>query len=218
MTLQNRVTPWGDILATPERGAWMGNRGGCFHDERQKLTPRRWISRQWITCRLEFKGWHREVMKPRQYTELFFLDEATALAAGHRPCFECRRQDALRFRDAWAEGNLQLGLGPAPRVAGMDAVLHADRLHGRTKRTFEARFADLPPGVMVAGDDGGAGLLGMESMVFPWSFGRYGPPRPTDPYAVATVLTPRSTVAAIRAGYAPQIDGSSTGDGSGRTP
>ncbi len=106
--LQNRVTPFGEIIATPERGMWMGNRGGCFHDAEQRLTASRWVNTHWITCRLEFKGWHREVMQPRRYTELFFLDEATAFAAGHRPCFECRRHDAKAFQSAWVAAN------PAP--------------------------------------------------------------------------------------------------------
>ena len=106
MTLQNRVTPFGEIIATPERGAYMGNRGGrIHHNDRQELQTRRWASRQWITCLLEFKGRHRMVMQPNRYTELFFLDEVTAFAAGHRPCAECRRDDFSRFMTAWAIGN-----------------------------------------------------------------------------------------------------------------
>ena len=101
MPLQNRVTPEGDIIATPARGTMMGNRGGAFHTPEQTLGPRRWRTKAWICCVLEFKGRHRAVMQPNRYTELFFLDEATALAAGHRPCFECRRRDALRFAEAW---------------------------------------------------------------------------------------------------------------------
>ena len=102
MPLQNRVTPEGEIIATPHRGLLMGNRGGAFHLPDQTLGPRRWATRQWIACVLEFKGRHREVMRPNRYTELFFLDEATALAAGHRPCFECRRSDAERFAELLA--------------------------------------------------------------------------------------------------------------------
>ena len=99
MPLQNRVTPEGEIIATPHRGLMMGNRGGCFHLPDRTLGARRWATRQWIACVLEFKGRHRAaMMQPNRYTELFFLDEATALAAGHRPCFECRRRDAERFR------------------------------------------------------------------------------------------------------------------------
>jgi len=97
VALQNRVTPFGDIVATPARGAWMGNRG-VLHGSDRTLSRRRWTTRAWITCRLEFKDRHRRVMTPGRYTELFFLDEATALAAGHRPCGECRRHDFDRFR------------------------------------------------------------------------------------------------------------------------
>ena len=104
MPLQNRVTPEGEIIATPHRGLMMGNRGGCFHLPDRTLGSRRWATRQWIACVLEFKGRHRQaMMQPNRYTELFFLDEATALAAGHRPCFECRRRDAERFAALWAE-------------------------------------------------------------------------------------------------------------------
>ena len=95
MPLQNRVTPTGEIIATTARGTMMGNRGGAFHTAAQTLTHRRWKTKAWICCVIEFKGRHRVVMSPNRYTELFFLDEATALAAGHRPCFECRRADAV---------------------------------------------------------------------------------------------------------------------------
>lgn len=215
MTLQNRVTPWGEIVATPERGAWMGNRGGCFHDERQQLTSKRWVTKQWITCRLEFKGWHREVMTPRRYTELFFLDEATALAAGHRPCFECRREDALRFREAWATGTGMAG--PAPRVAEMDAVLHGERVSGKEKRTFAAELGALPVGVMIRGRTGEGALLVAEGKVLPWSFAGYGQAQALEPRLRVEVLTPASIVAAIGAGYEPQVH-ESAGDWLRRRP
>src|SRR5262249_48070514 len=102
MPLQNRVTPEGDIIATPHRGLMMGNRGGVVHLPDPTPGTRRWASRQWIACVLQFKGRQREVMQPNGYTELFFLDEATALAAGHRPCFECRRGEAEHFAELWA--------------------------------------------------------------------------------------------------------------------
>jgi hypothetical protein len=103
MPLQNRVTPSGEIIATPHRGLMMGNRGGCFHRPDQTLKARRWANRQWIACLLEFKDRRRQLMQPNRYTELFFLDEATALAAGHRPCFECRRASAVRFAELWTK-------------------------------------------------------------------------------------------------------------------
>jgi len=103
--LQNRVDPLGNVYAVAERGTMMGNRGGCMHTSDQRLTGRPWVNARWITCLLEFRGRHREVMQPGKYTELVFLDEATAFAAGHRPCFECRRSDARRFAQTWAEAN-----------------------------------------------------------------------------------------------------------------
>src|SRR5579863_10770447 len=103
MTLQNRVDPFGNLNAVAARGTMFGNRGGRFHTDSKTLTARRWASRQWICCLLDFKGRQRDVWG-RFYTELFFLDEVTAFAAGHRPCFECRRQDALRFRQAFSLG------------------------------------------------------------------------------------------------------------------
>ena len=126
MPLQNRVTPEGEIIATPHRGLMMGNRGGAFHLPDRTLGARRWATRQWIACVLEFKGRHRAaMMQPNRYTELFFLDEATALAAGHRPCFECRRRDAERFAALWAETRGW----PAPaRAPEMDVGLHAERV------------------------------------------------------------------------------------------
>src|SRR5450631_2704548 len=129
MPLQNRVTPTGDIIATPHRGMFTGNRG-IIHDPAAKTLTRRWASQAWLTCLCEFRGWRREVMGGRSWIELFFLDEATAFAAGHRPCFFCRRDDAKAFRVAWARGQGVDG----PRAAEMDLVLHDERLSGRTRR------------------------------------------------------------------------------------
>ena len=124
MPLQNRVTPTGDIVATPHRGLFTGNRG-IIHDPATKTLTRRWASKAWLTCVCEFRGRRREVMGGRSWTELFFLDEATAFAAGHRPCFYCRRDDANRFRAAWEQGNGVTDVrarrdrcGAAPRAAG----------------------------------------------------------------------------------------------------
>src|ERR1700749_3445089 len=119
MPLPNRVDPFGELFATTARGAMFGNRSGRIHTDDKKLTRRRWASRQWICCVLEFKGRQRDVWG-RYYTELFFLDEVTALAAGHRPCFECRRKDAVAFTAAWQKAHK---LRTAPRADEMDAVL-----------------------------------------------------------------------------------------------
>src|SRR5258708_30425298 len=127
--LQNRVTPTGDIIATPHRGMFTGNRG-IIHDPATKTLTRRWASQAWLTCACEFKGRRREVMGGRSWTELFFLDEATALSAGHRPCFFCPRADANPFRAAWEQGN------PLARVPARDihAALHREPLSGGKKQ------------------------------------------------------------------------------------
>src|SRR3954462_11166019 len=145
MPLPNRVDPFGNLFADASRGLLFGNRGGRFHRDGQTLGARRWVSRRWICCRLDFKGRHRAVWG-RGYTELFFLDEVTALAAGHRPCFECRRADAKAFAEKWAQGNG----GAIPHAPEMDVVLQSERLEGRAKRTHQMRIEDLPDGAMLA--------------------------------------------------------------------
>src|SRR5260370_37899254 len=130
MPLQNRVTPFGELVAVASRGQFMGNRGGRLHRDDRTLGARRWVSRQWICCVTRFKGRHRAVWGSG-YTELFFLDEPTALAAGHRPCFECRLHAAVAFAASWAAARQQ---SVAPRAADMDRVLHAERLDGRGQR------------------------------------------------------------------------------------
>ncbi len=146
MPLQNRVTPFGEIIAVSDRGLFTGNRG-ILHDPATRTLGRRWASKSWLTCLFAFKGRRRTVMAPGRWTELFFLDEATALAAGHRPCFECRRKDAEAFRAAWATGNGSF----APKVAEMDAMLHGERLSGREKRMhpLDGPIPTLPDGVMI---------------------------------------------------------------------
>ena len=202
--LQNRVTPFGEIIATPERGLFMGNRGGCFHDDRQQLTRRRWATKQWITCLTAYKGWHRPLMAPHRYTELFFLDEAVAFAAGHRPCALCRRSDFNRFVAAWSEANPELS-GPGKiRTSTLDAALHAERLTPqRAKRTFEASLGGLPDGTFVVLD--AAAWLIWNGRVHRWSPGSYDTVRPLQPAGTAQVLTPPSIVRALSAGYRPRV-------------
>src|SRR6204780_4606862 len=146
MPLQNRVSPFGDLFASPARGSLMGNRGGRFHSDAKTLTARRWASRQWICCVLDFKGRRREVWG-RFYTELFFPDEPTALAAGHRPCFECRRKDAEAFAEAWRKAHR---LVTRPYADEMDDVLHGERLQGRAKRLHRRKIDTFPDGAFVA--------------------------------------------------------------------
>jgi hypothetical protein len=151
MPLQNRVTPTGEIIATPHRGLFTGNRGIIHDPATRTLLRKRWASPAWITCVCEFRGWRRQVMGTRSWTELFFLDEATALAAGHRPCFFCRRDDANRFRAASEQGN---GAGKL-RVHDIDTVLHRERLDGGRKRLhpLPRSVQDLPDGAMVQARD-----------------------------------------------------------------
>jgi hypothetical protein len=205
MPRRNRVTPFGEILATPERGTMMGNRG-ILHDAEGRIR-RAWQVKRWLLCVLEFKERYRTVMTPNRYTELFFLDEATGLAAGHRPCAECRRRRFLAFRDAWAAGNRRI-IGAESITAGaLDDRLHAERVGpDRSKRLFMADIDHLPDGVfvMLSGPDRGPCLIWGGDLLA-WSPGGYMARRPRPTGELVTVLTPASTVAAIRAGYVPEV-------------
>ncbi|HEX3272736.1 MAG TPA: hypothetical protein VHR15_18975 [Ktedonobacterales bacterium] len=201
MPLQNRVTPFGEIVAVPERGTLMGNRG-ILHDDAGRLV-RSWQVRRWIACRTAFRGRHRQLLQPHSWTELFFLDEATAFAAGHRPCAECRHADYQRFKSAW-----EVAVGVPNGADAMDVVLHTDRLEGRgvnqRKRTYWERLAALPDGVFIR-LDGSAWLLWREQLL-EWSAGGYCARRSRPPAASRVeVLTPRSLVAVLRAGYPLQV-------------
>ena len=197
MPLQNRVDPFGEMVATPARGLWMGNRGGKFHRDDQTLGRRRHVTRAWICCRLEFNGRHRDVWG-RGYTELFFLDEVTALAAGHRPCFECRRHDALAFADCWAHARR---LRARPRAAEMDAVLHAERLDGRTKRRHPMPIDNLPDGAVIALDDRAWAVR--ENVLLRWTPSGYDA-RERRPNAITVnVLTPPAILRVLAGGYQP---------------
>jgi len=199
MPLQNRVSPFGEIIATAHRGRFTGNRGIIHDPATRALLNRRWSSKAWITCVCEFRGRRRKVMSRRSWTELFFLDEATSFAAGHRPCFYCRRDDATAFRDAWANGN-----GYAkPYATEMDAVLHGERLDGRDKRLHPLRVEalKLPDGAMVT--SGGESFLIAGGEAWRWSFAGYS--LASVSFADAKLLTPPSIVNALRAGYRAQI-------------
>jgi hypothetical protein len=204
MPLQNRVTPSGEIIATPHRGMFTGNRG-IIHDPATKTLTRRWAGRAWITCVCEFKGRRREVMGGRSWTELFFLDEATALAAGHRPCFFCRRNDALRFRAAWEAGNDVTRV----RASEIDAVLHRERLEGGEKRlhALTAPIEELPDGAMVR--NGAESYLIVQGRALSWSPAGYRETQAT--LHDAMLLTPPSTVRALSAGYEPVLHRSAMG-------
>jgi len=204
MPRRNRVNPFGEIIATQERGIFMGNRG-VLHDQ-EGCIRRAWQGKRWIVCVLEFRGRKRKVMTPDRYTELFFLDEATALAAGHRPCAECRRERFNAFRNAWRlEENL-----PPPTAAEIDNRLHTERLApDKTKKVYLANLAELPNGVFVKiANCGENAYLVWNDRLLLWTAGAYlgRKKRPQD--AMVAVLTPKSTVEAICSGYSPEIHSS----------
>ncbi len=192
MTLQNRVTPFGDIIAAPERGTMMGNRG-ILHDACRKIGQRRWAHRAWICCVVEFRGRRRQVMTPRRYTELFFLDEAVAFAAGHRPCFECRREAAKAYAAGW---------GGNPRAAEMDRVLHAERLSGKAQRTCSRDLAGLPDGAFIARR--GVAWLVKGSRLLRYTPAGYDAAE-ARPAGTVEALTPPATLRALSAGYEPLL-------------
>jgi hypothetical protein len=194
MPLPNRVDPFGGLFATPTRGILFGNRGGKFHRDDKTLGSRRWASRQWICCVLKFKGRQRDVWG-RYYTELFFLDEVTAFAAGHRPCFECRRRDAERFAVLFS-GKKQRASADA-----MDSVLHAERLDGKAKRTYRRSLDSLPDGAMVALD--GEVFAVRDKHLLPWTPSGYSASKPRPRNLEVDVLTPPSILSVLGRGYAP---------------
>jgi hypothetical protein len=197
--LQNRVTPLGELVADPGRGLVYGNRG-CLHDDAGRIR-RRFNGRRWIACRLEFRGrLRRPLLQPGRYTELFFLDDATALAAGHRACAECRRPDYDRFGAIWQE--------LYPGEAGADAIdarLHAERVDPATRghRLHEARLDGLPDGAFVVHD--GAPHVVLGNRLLRWTPAGYAEPRPRPTRARALVITPPSLVAVLRAGWEPLV-------------
>ncbi len=204
MPRQNRVTPFGAIIATPERGKFLGNRG-ILHDADGHI-KRAWQVKRWLVCVLEFRGRKRTVMTPNRYTELFFLDEATALAAGHRPCAECRHVRFQDFCNAWALAHPGHGASPRPSANDIDNRLHAERVTAdRSKRCYTAALDELPDGVFVILESEEQAYLVWGDHLFAWSPGGYRerPNRPKE--EMVRVLTPPSTVAAIRAGYAPEV-------------
>ena len=199
MTLQNRVTPLGELVDAPARGLLYGNRG-CLHDD-DGVIRRRWAGRRWIGCQLEFKGRRRpRLLQPGRYTELFFLDEATAFAAGHRPCAECRRPDYDRFGSLWRALH--------PGDAGADAIdlrLHGERVEAaaRTQRLHAAAIEELPDGAFVLVDGQPRLVLGRE--LLDWSPFGYTARHRRPAGGEATLITPPSLVAILRAGWRPLV-------------
>lgn len=199
--LQNRVNPQGNIIVTKAHGAWLGNRGQLHGATKTILRP--FKHKAWIICVLQFKGRHRQIMAPNLWTELFFLDEATAFAAGHRPCFECRRQAADQFKAAWLKGNPEYGFNIKTSIGKIDEIIHAERIDkGHHKVTYPALAPDLPDGTFILINN--EPHLLADNRIHHWTpFGYDGVlPVPTE---AVTVLTPKSTVQAFKAGYKPQM-------------
>jgi hypothetical protein len=197
LPLRNRVTPLGELIATPERGLVYGNRG-CLHDAAGEIR-RSYANRRWIACRLSFRGRRRSpLMAPGRFTELFFLDEATALAAGHRPCAECRREDYNRFGELW------LALHPGQIGADViDEQLHGERIASGKRLLHESPYRELPDGTFVLEAGGPHLVLGRQ--LLSWSAGGYRDPLRRPRNGCATVITPPSLVAVLRSGWTPSV-------------
>ena len=199
MPLQNRVTPFGDIVAISQRGLFTGNRGIIHNPTTRTLLRKRWATQAWLICSCDFKGRRRSVMALRSWTELFFLDEAVALAAGHRPCFLCRREAAERFRACWVAGRNE----PRSLAARMDSVLHAERWERGHQRMHPNPYllTDLPDGAVVAADGEAYTLCG--GLTYRWTVEGYA--RSVALHDASWLLTPPSTVLALFAGYKPVL-------------
>lgn len=203
MPLQNRVDPWGALHAVAARGEWMGNRG-ILHDAQQQVVAA-WRHRAWVTCRTDYPGRKRVVFSPGNYSELFFLDEATALSAGHRPCASCRYRDYQAFKGFWGAAQAaQDGRTQAPSAAEMDRRLHAERAaSGGSKALWRARADTLPDGTFVQLE--GAAWLLWQGRLHRWTHAGYDDTRALMEGQDLTVLTPPATVRVLRAGYRPQV-------------
>jgi hypothetical protein len=189
--VKNRVTPLGEIVDIPQRGAFLGNRGS-LHRGHDIVRP--WNGRRWITCALEFRGWRAPRWEPGRYTALFFYDEAVALAAGHRPCALCRHDRYVAFQHAWTSA-----IGGSTSADAMDRRLHVDRLDGNGQRRHRRAWSELPTGAFVLLD--GTPAVVRDDAVVPWSVTGYGAPSPRPRRGDATVLTPAASVAVLTAGF-----------------
>lgn len=208
MPLQNRVDPWGSLQSVPARGAWLGNRGILHDENKQVVAP--WRHKSWVTCKLEFQGRKREIFSPGKYSELFFLDEATALSAGHRPCAECRRERYNEFKAIWCAANLENGSSTDIPVAQIDKQLHMERaVRGGGKVTYRTDFGAVPAGAFI--EIGGVAFLLWQGCLHQWSVHGYSlsnlAPSQLD---VVTILTPASIVRVLQHGFRPQVHDSAS--------
>lgn len=203
MAKQNRVDPWGRLNAVSAKGSWLGNRGILHNDQQEIVAP--WRHKSWVTCRLDFRGVKREIFSPGSYSELFFLDEATALAAGHRPCAECRRQRYNEFKELWCTANLDGAQASKVPIAAIDERLHAERAaSGGQKVTYQTELQAIPPGTMIELD--GAAYLYWSRRLHLWSPEGYSQSHiKTMPTMRVTVLTPASIVKVLSLGFVPQV-------------
>lgn len=199
MPLQNRVTPFGEIVAVTQRGLFTGNRGIIHDPTTRTLLTKRWATKTWLVCSCDYKGVRRQVMAGRSWTELFFFDEPTALAAGHRPCFLCRREAAKDFRSAWVRGNG----GDRPKAFEMDEILHHERLEEGRKRLhpLPSPIEQLPTGTIVS--SGSEAFLVAGGAFFGWTVEGYRCASQLP--ATIHTLTPPSTIRALQAGYHPML-------------
>ncbi len=205
MPLQNRVSPFSILTATPERGAWTGNRG-VIHNELKEIVKNHAV-KYWITCVLTYKDHHRVVMSPNRWTELFFWDEATAFAAGHRPCGFCRHADFKRFKNLWLAANGErYGLGGNTKMDIIDTFIHKERLDEKgLQKTFKAPLQTLPDGTFITFDNPTKAFLWYQQNIYAWSFCGYTKVESYEKNQDVTVLTPISYVAVFKMGYVPQV-------------
>jgi len=200
--LQNRVDPFGNIFKTSARGVLTGTRG-VIHDAKKEII-RPFKLKAWITCLLEFKGRQRIMMTPNRYTELFFFDEATSFSAGHRPCFECRRDDAKKFKTFWIKGNPEHGFSEKTSINEIDKIIHKERIDSNFKKVvYKTNTKDLPNGVFIMHNNN-AYLL-KDRSIFLWTPFGYEKTEETLNNNKVVLLTPMSVVNALKAGYKPQI-------------
>lgn len=203
MPLQNRVDPWGRFHAVNAHGALMGNRGVLHNEQKQIVAP--WRGKAWLTCKIEFQGIRRKQFGSGTYSELFFMDEATAFAAGHRPCADCRRDRFNEFKAAWVASNRDLLPTARPTMAQIDNVIHSERASkDGDKITFETPLKDLPQGVMV--EVSGVALLVWRGALLPWSFDGYASSNDAlPPSSIVRVLTPGPVVQVFASGFTPDV-------------
>jgi hypothetical protein len=208
MPLQNRISPFSTLTATPERGTWTGNRG-VIHNANKEIV-RNYAVKYWITCELKYKNFQRKVMTPNRWTELFFLDEATAFAAGHRPCGFCRNPDFKRFKSLWLLANGErYGLATNVKIDIIDNYIHQERLDPNgSQKTFKAVLNTLPDGIFIAFEDTEKAFLWYQQNLYEWSFSGYTKILEFVQNQEVDVLTPLSYVEVFRAGYLPQIHSS----------